>query len=438
MGLIDKLSEQRAAAHDAALALIALAETEDRDLTADEFGQITENRELVDTLDARIAEIQRVEAATVAAAPAVRTAPAVVKAEARTYSRQAEREGVSFLSDVAGRLYGDQDAAGRLARHMAEERVERPGIEHRAVGTSAFVNLTVPQYLTDLYAPNAKKGRPFANICNRHDLPASGMTVEISRITTGSSTAVQSSQNSAVSETNMDDIALSISVQTIAGQQTVSRQALERGTGIEGVVLGDLTRSYHSTLDDTLINQATNGLDAVTDANVDIAYTDATPSAAELWPKLFDGIQQIQSAVYNLASSNALVMHPRRFWWLASQVGTNFPFVNLSGAGPQSGGSVDGTGYESGPSGFLAGLPVFVDANIVTNGGGGTEDRVYIVSTDECHLWEDDALFIRAEQTNAASLGVLFVVYGYMAYTFGRYPSANARIAGTGLVTPTF
>ncbi len=439
MALIDTLREQRTAAQDAALALIALAETEERDLTDAEFAQITENRTKVDTFDARIAEIEKVEAATVAAAPAVRTAPAVVKTEARTYSTKTEREGVSFLADVAGRMYGDQDAASRLARHMAEERVERPGLETRAVGTSAFVNLTVPQYLTDMYAPNAKKGRPFANICNVHPLPASGMTVEISRITTGSSTAVQSSQNSAVSETNIDDTALSISVQTLAGQQTVSRQALERGTGIEGVVLGDLTRAYHTSLDDTLINQATNGLDAITDANVDIAYTDASPTAAELWPKLFDGIQQIQSAVYNLASSNALVMHPRRFWWLASQVGTNFPFVNLSGAGPQSGGRVDGTGYETGPSGYLAGLPVYVDANIVTNGGGGTnEDRVYIVSTEECHLWEDDALFIRAEQTNAASLGVLFVVYGYMAYTFGRYPSANARIAGTGLAAPSF
>lgn len=438
MALIEKLREQRQTAHDAALALIALADTEDRDLTESEFGEITENRTKVDDLDARIAEIEKVEAATLAAVPAVRTAPAVVKTEARTYSPKAEREGVSFLVDVAGRMYGDQDATSRLARHMAEERVERPGLEQRAVGTSAFVNLTVPQYLTDMYAPNAKKGRPFANICNAHPLPASGMTVEISRITTGSSVAVQSSQNSAASETNMDDTALSISVQTLAGQQTVSRQALERGSGIESVVLGDLTRAYHSVLDATLITQATNGLDAVTDANVDIAYTDASPTVAELWPKLFDGIQQVQSAVYNLASSNALVMHPRRFWWIASQVGTSFPFVNLSGAGPQAGGSVTGTGYETGPSGYLAGLPVYVDANVSTALGAGTEDAIYVVSTDECHLWEDDALFIRAEQTNAATLGVLFVVYGYMAYTFGRYPSANARVAGTGLIAPTF
>jgi hypothetical protein len=132
-------------------------------------------------------------------------------------------------------------------------------------------------------------------------------------------------------------------------------------------------------------------------------------------------------------------MHPRRFWWLASNVGTSFPFVNLVGAGPQSGGSVMGTGYGSGPSGYLAGLPVIVDANIATNLGAGTnEDAIYIVAADECHLWEDDVVVIRAEQTAAASLGVLFVAYKYFAYTVSRYTNAVARVNGTGLVTPTF
>ena len=46
-------------------------------------------------------------------------------------------------------------------------------------------------------------------------------------------------------------------------------------------------------------------------------------------------------------------------------------------------------------------------------------------------------MFIRAEQTAAASLGVLLVAYGYFAYTFTRRAHAQ-RIGGTGLVTPTF
>lgn len=311
-------------------------------------------------------------------------------------------------------------------------------MERRAVATSAFGNLIVPQYLVDLYAPLARAGRPLANLCRKHEMPAEGMTVELSRITTGTTTAVQT-QNNAASETNMDETALSVAVQTIAGQQTVSRQALERGRITESVVIGDLLSAYGTTLDSTLINQATNGLDAITDGAIDVAYTDGSPTAAELWPKLFDAIQQVQTAVAGAATVDAMLMHPRRFWWLASQVGTSFPFVNLIGAGAQSGGSVQTTAYGAGPAGYLAGLPVYLDANIVTNGGGSTnEDRIYVLSTQECHLWEDDVMMIRAEQTNAASLGVLFVLYNYVAYTFGRYPSANGRIAGTGLATPSF
>ena len=86
-------------------------------------------------------------------------------------------------------------------------------------------------------------------------------------------------------------------------------------------------------------------------------------------------------------------------------------------------------------------MPVVLDASIATNFGAGTnEDRIYGITADEAHLWEDPnaPLFIRAEQPAAASLGVLFVVYSYFAYTFGRYPSAHGKISGTGLITPTF
>lgn len=454
MVLRDKLQakiNERAAAKAELDAILEAPASEARDLNDDEAARFATVKATIAALDAehddlqkRVAELDALEARRYEAA--VKVGGAKVKSEARTYTREAERNGVSFLADVAaasrvgGLLIPGADE--RIARHMQEERVERGGqLESRAIATSAVNSLVVPQYLVDQYAPYARAGRPFADICNRHDLPSSGMTVEISRITTGTSTAVQSSQNSSVSETNMDDTALSISVQTNAGQQTVSRQALERGSGIESVVISDLLSAYHTTLDSTLITQATNGLNAVTDAGIDVAYTDASPTAAELWPKLFDGIQQVQTAVMGQAQTNALLMHPRRFWWLASQVGTSFPFVNLVGAGPQSGGRVDGTGYGQGPSGYLAGLPVYLDANIATNLGAGTnEDAVYILSTQECHLWEDAnaPVFIRAEQTAAASLGVLFVVYGYFAYTFSRFSNANGRVNGTGLVTPTF
>jgi hypothetical protein len=360
--------------------------------------------------------------------------------EARTYRPDHDPNGKQFLRDVAGQFIGDFEAGQRLSRHMQEERVERPQYLQRATGTSAFTGLTVPQYLTDMYAPAVAALRPFADEgCTRHDLPESGMTVNISRITTASSVALQASQNAGVSETDMDDTLLTIDVQTAAGQQTVSRQAIDRGTGIEDTTLSDLFRRYATTLDSTLITQATTGLSAVATAT---AYTDATPTAAELWPKILGTNAGIEAALLGEAMVTHVTMHSRRWNWMQAQLSSTWPFITQPSIPTQAGGVNTGAGYGKGIRGILPnGLLVIVDNNIATNLGAGTnEDEIYVTPKDECHLWEDPnaPLLIRAEQTKAASLGVLLVVFGYFAYTFGRYTNGMGKIAGTGLITPTF
>jgi hypothetical protein len=142
-----------------------------------------------------------------------KTSATVVTSEERVYAPHKERgfdqatgkivrgvkAGGDFERDVAAAFFGDYEAQGRLSRHMAEEKVERGDAiaraansqEVRAAGTGAFAGLTVPQYLTDLYAPATAAMRPFADACNKHVLPESGMTVNLSRITTSTSAALQ-------------------------------------------------------------------------------------------------------------------------------------------------------------------------------------------------------------------------------------------------------
>lgn len=428
---------------------------------ADDAEKVTELRTqvgahdaAVDTIDAKIAELRADAAADDVAderaATIGDTAPAPkydevarVGAEARTYSPDTDSTGRKFVTDVARNfLYGDIGSRERLSRHMAEEQVERGQWLERAAGdatTGAFAGLTVPQYLVDLVAPNAKAGRPFADAIRKHPLPAQGMSVEISKITTGTSTAIQSSQLGAVSATSIDDTQLSISVQTNAGQQTVSRQAVERSSSALDIVLEDLFRSYGTTLDSTLLTQATNGLGA---AATSIAYTDASPTAAELYPKLLAGSAAVEAALLDMDQADLIyVMHSRRWHWLQSQVASTWPTMAQPGIPMQAQGSNYGEAYGRGFRGLLPnGAPVIVDNNIPTNLGAGTnEDEIYVVAQSESHLWEDPnaPVFIRAEQTAAASLGVLLVAYGYFAYTFTRRAHAQ-RIGGTGLVTPTF
>lgn len=458
----------RASHQQAADDLVAAVETEGRSaLNDDEAAKLAEIRAALHELDGKRTELQAREAELVAdaearaaadaAAAALPTTPDVatrgapvggarVTSEERTYGPGAERRGVSFLRDVMNaQTRGDFHAAQRLERHMTEERVERgaqlAGIEARDVGTSAFAGLTVPQYLTDLVAPDVKAMRPFADICRSHPLPADGLTVNISRITTASGAAVQASENAAVQETNMDDTLLTVNVRTIAGQQDVSRQAIDRGTGVDAVVVQDLIGEYHTALDNSILNDdGTSGTHLgvrSTSGNVAVTWTDASPTAAELYPKLADLIQQIQAATNR--GLTHFVMHPRRWWWIASQLSSTFPLLTVPGAGFQQAGGLGETGYAAAGASIL-GASVVLDRNLPTDAGAGTEDVIVGVDASECHLWEDqDApLLIRAEQTGAGNLTVKFVVYGYSAFTAGRYPLATGDITGTGLAAPTF
>ena len=435
-----------------------LAENRDpSEAEANEVRAAVESRAKVDgerkPLEDELAELEREKAADDAAntlASKVRetgtTRPAYdrvarVGQEKRTYSPDADKNGSSFLRDIAAvTIHGAvaTESNERLARHMQEERVERPDQLERAVGTSAFSGLVVPQYLTDLYAPAAKAMRPLADAMNHHDLPASGMTLNISRITTATSVATHS-ENGAVDETNIDDTLLAITVQEAAGKQTVSRAAVDRGTGTESVLMDDLFRAYHSNLDSRIINDASTGL---TNAATSIAYTDASPTVAELYPKFAQALSAVEAAMLDQASGeNIAVMNSRRWYWLQNALSSTFPIMGQPGIAPQNQGTNYGEKYGAGFRGILPnGTPVVVDNNVATNLGAGTnEDEIYVLDSREAHLWEDPSapVFIRAEQTKAETLGVLFVVYGYFAYTFQRYAHAQ-KLAGTGLVTPTW
>ena len=433
MALSEKLIEKRDAHLASAQGIVDAAEAEARDLTTEENDTIGVALRSASELDAQIAQHKELEArnasATEMRSQAGLISPAVVKSEPRTYSR--ENRNTSFLADAfAAQFNGDYVAKERLERHMNEERVER-----RDVTSANFAGLVVPQFLTELAAPLARAGRPVADIARKHQLPNAGLTLSISRVTTGSSTAVQS-EGSAVSETNMDDTKLDITVQTIAGQQTVSRQALERGTGVDALVMNDLIFSYHTSLDASVVTSLTNAVTQV------ITFTDASPTVAELYPKLLDGVQRIQTNFF--AGPNVIIMHPRRLAFiLAALDNSNRPLAVPSMNGAMNAISVGDGSVVYGNSGYsIAGLPVVTDANVTTtNGAGSNEDVIIIANTQELHLWEEGngaPMYLRFDQPKAAELDVLAVVYGYSAFTAARYPNAASLIGGTGLVTPTF
>jgi len=435
-------------AMDAQKSILDTATYENRaDLTLEESRAFNKLDEIIATLkenmdkDAEVDKRQQERHPTSAAIPARGTASISVGREPRTYSPDTDPHGVNFLKDVTRNfLYGDPNAAERLVRHGREELTLRPGLTERAAGdvtTANWAGLVVPQYLVDMVAPAISPLRPFADLCCvHHDLPPEGMSVNFSKVTTGSQVIVQSAELGAIGAASMDDTLGTANVQTAAGYLNLSRQSIDRGTGIEQQSFLDLSRKYAAAVDSQVLNQATTGVLAVAQ---NTAWVQASPTGALLWPFLEQADSLLETALLGVAFPTHVVMHSRRWHWLASQVGTSFPFVGTAGVNAMQGGMLLTSEY--GPSvraKLSSGLLVVVDNNLPTNLGGGTEDPILVAAAGESvHLWEDPQapVFIRAEQPNAPTLGVLLVLYGYFAFAT-RYANPVSKITGTGLVAP--
>ena len=88
-------------------------------------------------------------------------------------------------------------------------------------------------------------------------------------------------------------------------------------------------------------------------------------------------------------------------------------------------------------NGRILGCDVVISGNVPANlGGGSNETRIIAADMREVYLWELSAspIFIRAEQPNAASPGILYVAYSYSAFGAGRQPKAISAVSGTGMI----
>lgn len=427
----------RAAEEARDLSEIELANVEALNLEIKKLDERIEQMSDIEIRNQKAADLAAKVDANVEPKKEVRAGGFTVTREELTYS---ERTADKFLGDaLKAQFANDYEAAERIQRHQKEMAVEK-----RASDSGNFAGLVVPAYLVDLYAPLARAGRPFADAARKHPLPTQGMSVVISRITTGTNAQYQTSENTAAVSTDPDDTTLTVNVNTIAGQNSISKQALLRGYNIENIVLADLLRAYHTKLDDALLNGSGSngqplGLKSMT-TGILVTYTATTGTVAGLYPKIADSIQQIQSTIY--ANPNAIIMHPRRLGFLLAGVdGSNRPLVVPNAYNPMNAiGTGNGT-PQYGNSGYsILGLPIITDANVATNIGAGTnQDTIFVVDLNECHLWEEagSPTYVKFEEPNG-KVAINIVMFGMSAFTSLRYPGAIAQINGTGLASPTF
>jgi HK97 family phage major capsid protein len=431
------------------------AEAEGRSaLTDAETTEHAEIRQALRDLDERRAELTAREAELVDEAD--RRAAAEAQARALPTGADTARGGVrvvrnepiyrkggehSFLRDLYARDMHRGDitaAAERLHRH------EQAVLEQRATAVSGMAGAIPPVYLVDEYANVARAGRPFLNSLNVGSLPDEGVSFIVPPATTGT-TGAQTAEAATFQDGDLAVSNVTNTVELTTAKTDVSRTLFERGGGIvDEILFPDLMAACEVALNTSAVNGSgttpqhrgvlqVSGISAVT-------YTDASPTVGELWPKLSDAIQRINSNRFMPAT--AIYMHPRRWGWITAAVDTTGrPLFDFSTTPPNV---VMGLGVaaEYGQVvGKLQGLPVVTDATIPTNLGAGTnEDIIFVARTVDLRYFEDDMMQFTFEQAvGATAPGQVRLAVGRFALAiFGRYPLSISTIGGTGLVTPTF
>lgn len=428
---------ERDAAQEALDAIIESAESEQRsELSADEATKFDAARAELRAIDERIDELKVRESDLVEleerrdAAAATRREVGVsqtrVVSEERTYRPDGEHD--FFRDAIRAGFDRDYEAAARLARARDEALAE-----YRST-TGNFGGLVVPQYLTAQFAPVLVSGRPFLSNVTQVALPADGMNLTIPRGATGTSVAAQETQNTAVANQTYTTSDLIVPVRTFAGQQVVSRQSIDRGTGIADILLGDLYQQYA-----TKTNVSALGGDGSGGGHYGVLNTTSVQTAAwtgttgaSLVASIHNALGKVNSSRF--AAADLIVMHPRRWAWLCAQSDTaGRPLVQIDGPGFNAQGNGSAAGY--GTVGSVAGVSVVTDAGVPINLGASTDEDRIIVTRRADNLFMEDAgapVGLQLEEVLADQLSVRMVAFGYSAFTAGRYPVASCVLQGTG------
>jgi len=112
----------------------------------------------------------------------------------------------------------------------------RAGPQKRAAGSETRVNpnrtdgqggyFVPPLWIMDEYVALLRAGRATADRCNVRDLPGGTDSINLPKVNTGTTTAVQTADGAGVSSTDLTDTSVSAPVRTIAGQQDIAIQLL--------------------------------------------------------------------------------------------------------------------------------------------------------------------------------------------------------------------
>lgn len=356
----------------------------------------------------------------------------------------------SYFRDLAMRDRSPA-AAERLTRHALEmtslgevrqqhamQRMQSSDVEYRVSPDTTpgnGGNFTVPLWINQMFATAPRPGRVLASLIRAaFDLPDGVSSVNLPILTKGTIVA-PAIDDSAVAEQDVTDAAGSSVVATLAGQSDWPIQMLEQspaGAHLDFAVFSDLAAGYDADLENQLLNglgAAAKQILGVTNVlnTVGVAYTDSSPSGAELYPMFGQAIARVGNN-RNLAPE-CWLMRTARWGWIATTESTaglpySLPSVYL--------GDDDET---PDPISGLIGLPVFTDDALPANqGAAGNQDVIVALRPSDLILFEGTPQTAVQREVLSGTLSVRFQMHNKAAAITNRYPSGISPITGTGLI----
>ncbi|MFZ0230544.1 MAG: phage major capsid protein, partial [Mycobacterium sp.] len=309
----------------------------------------------------------------------------------------------------------DRGQEKRLRDHANQAALHRDYAEYRTgldtTEGDAGSSFSPAKYVQAEFQAGAHPLRATADVCRLLPIPAKASQIVVPAFSTGTGAAVDSSQNTTLTENDPVDTTIVSATTTISARVTVSRQLYDQAapdSTVDRVLAADIGAAYGAQLSSSVLTGSGSG-QMMGLLNVEGASTvSAASSISGLVQGIATGYQTMVETRYR--KPTVLVMHPRR--WLtgfANGVDVNGRPLQLPSTHPAA---LVGTADDGVVAEWL-GMKVILDVNVPTTSGSGNQDYVILGHSPDWLLYEGPLQFNAFKQTSAANMSVEVIGFKY-------------------------
>jgi phage head maturation protease len=272
--------------------------------------------------------------------------------------------------------------------------------------TTDNAGLVPTRQLTEVINGLANSTRSSIDAISRGVLPDAGMSFEIPKITT-MPTVAETAEAGAPSETDQESSFLSVTVKKYAGRQTFSVELLDRTSPLFfNELLSNMSAAYAKATDLAVHTAIATG--ATADATTLTTY----PTAAELLGFVSRGAASVYSNTQGFARN--MIANTSQWANLMTLNDSGRPIYNA--AQPSNAGGVV---RPDSLRGNVAGLDLYVTANVATANDTDKDDSILIVNPAAYTWYESPTYRLRADVIATGQISVAVYGYGAIATKIG-------------------